>query len=402
MKTLITFLGKGRIAEGGGYQQTTYRFDEEHVDTVSFFGLALANYLKPDRLIVLGTASSMWDELLLNHAPAPGEVDLGALIDAVHGERVDDSLLSRFAPTIERSVGRRVSLGVIPHARDAIEQFGIVARLANEVGDGDEIVLDVTHGFRHLPMIGLVAARYLARVRRAVVKEIYYGAFDMRSEANESPVLRLSGLLSLLDWVDGLASYDKDGDFGVFADLLAGANPEAAAHLAKGAFHERINDARHARGELRKFRQAFRDAKLGGVEAIFRGALIERTDWVTGERLFERQHALAKLHAGKGDFLRAATLGFEAAVTQQIRIAEPRADSEDRAIRDRVKTQFEEAIRAGGRRNRTPADQAYLDLRDLRNTLVHGSRPDRAEIQGALTSEHALKTFIADRLDALR
>ncbi len=400
MKTLITFLGKGRITEGGRYQQTTYRFDATHVATVSFFGLALANYILPDRLIVLGTASSMWDELLLDHAA--GDVDLGPLIDAVRAERVDDSLLTGYAPAIERSVCRPVSLAIIPHARDAVEQFGILARLAGEVGEGDEIVLDVTHGFRHLPMIGLVAARYLARVRRAFVKEIYYGAFDMRSEVNESPVLRLSGLLSLLDWVDGLASYDKDADYGVFAALLAGTHSEAAAHLAKGAFHERINDVRHARGELRKFRQAFRESEGGGVERIFRGELLARTDWVTGEKLFERQHALAKLHAGKGDFLRAATLGFEAALTRQIHTAEPRADSEDHAIRDRVKNELEEAIRTGGRRNRTPADQAYLDLRDLRNALVHGSRPDRADIQAALASEHALTTFIARQLDSLR
>jgi CRISPR-associated DxTHG motif protein len=29
-----------------------------------------------------------------------------------------------------------------------------------------EVVIDVTHGFRHLPMLALVAARYLAHVRR--------------------------------------------------------------------------------------------------------------------------------------------------------------------------------------------------------------------------------------------
>ncbi len=62
MTTLISFLGKGRLDDQRtGYQETTYRFTADFARTVPYFGLALADYLKPQRLILVGTSGSMWD-----------------------------------------------------------------------------------------------------------------------------------------------------------------------------------------------------------------------------------------------------------------------------------------------------------------------------------------------------
>ena len=63
MHTLISFLGKGRDNLQTGYRQASYRFDAGFLRKVPFFGLALTEYLKPDRLVLVGTAASMWDVL---------------------------------------------------------------------------------------------------------------------------------------------------------------------------------------------------------------------------------------------------------------------------------------------------------------------------------------------------
>jgi len=56
MTTLISFLGKGRLdAQRTGYQETTYRFSADFARSVAWFGLALAEHLKPQRLILVGT-----------------------------------------------------------------------------------------------------------------------------------------------------------------------------------------------------------------------------------------------------------------------------------------------------------------------------------------------------------
>jgi CRISPR-associated Csx2 family protein len=90
MSTLISFLGKGRADLKTGYRIASYRFDAGFARSVPFFGLALTDYLKPDRLVLVGTAGSMWDVFFerrattttpccdLMSAVEAGQVDAGA------------------------------------------------------------------------------------------------------------------------------------------------------------------------------------------------------------------------------------------------------------------------------------------------------------------------------------
>lgn len=68
MTTLISLIGKGSRNDDGGYRLASYRFDVDFIRTVPYFGLALAEYLKPQRLILAGTAGSMWDVFLQQQA----------------------------------------------------------------------------------------------------------------------------------------------------------------------------------------------------------------------------------------------------------------------------------------------------------------------------------------------
>jgi len=61
INTLISFLGKGKADPHTGYRTATYRFDAGFSRRVPFLGMALTEYLQPDRLVLVGTAGSMWD-----------------------------------------------------------------------------------------------------------------------------------------------------------------------------------------------------------------------------------------------------------------------------------------------------------------------------------------------------
>ncbi len=109
MTTLISFLGKGRDNAQTGYRRATYRFAADFVRTVPFFGMALREYLKPDRLILMGTAASMWDVFFEHHAGVDDQ--LFALTDAVAGSRVSEDMLEDFSTrvsgTLAPALGRR-------------------------------------------------------------------------------------------------------------------------------------------------------------------------------------------------------------------------------------------------------------------------------------------------------
>jgi hypothetical protein len=73
--TLVTFLDKGRDDPRTGYHKASYRFPGGALSTTSLFGLALARHVAADRLVILGTPSSMWAVLVERAAPVGEEKD---------------------------------------------------------------------------------------------------------------------------------------------------------------------------------------------------------------------------------------------------------------------------------------------------------------------------------------
>ena len=61
--TLVTFLGRPQLQDGR-YREAKYEFPDDVQRTSAFFGLALAEYLEPDDIVILGTHGSMWGVLV--------------------------------------------------------------------------------------------------------------------------------------------------------------------------------------------------------------------------------------------------------------------------------------------------------------------------------------------------
>lgn len=388
MRVLISFLGKGRSDPRTGYQRALYRFDPAFAREVPFFGLALREYLQPDRFVLLGTTGSMWDIFFFeNEADRDG--DVLALADHVAANSVDEAALAPLGQRLGSSLGCDVRCALIPYARDEREQAQVLGILAGHVGAGAQVYLDVTHGFRHQPMLALVAARYLARVKRAQVQELYYGALEMGSSGTERPVLKLSGLLKMLDWVDALASYEKDGDYGVFEPLLASDRMERtqAALLARAAFHERATHSEVARAELSHAEHAVRRHQ-GALGALFRDELLARIAWHRQPDRAARELALADAYLARADYVRAAIYLLESVVTR--RVWRGKGNHNDYSERRAAL----EALRA------TDPDVRRLDR--LRNALAHGVRSDDPEVERTLADQAALDAALRSILKALR
>jgi CRISPR-associated Csx2 family protein len=398
MKIQISFLGKARQDPKTGYRPACYRFDNQTAVKTAFFGPGLASIVQPDRFYILGTAGSMWDVLL----EAQGGQDASEnarleLWDKANRNEVDDALLAGFEPLVSARLGVPCFLRIIPYAQDEAGQVALLSRLAEWAGRDDELVLDVTHGLRHLPMLMLVAAHYLERVRGAKVSEIYYGALELTPQDGDTPVLKLSGLLRLLDWVQALAAYDASGDYGAFPDLLrqAGLPQEITETMKNAAFFERTMRPGQAKGQLRRVLDRLDDSILDPPAKLFVPVLRERLAWIEGEHYYLRQKNQALRLLEVRDYRGAAMSAFEAFISKQVQ--ERDGDISNFNDRESAKSAFEEDA-AGGNQ---ALFSAYRDLRDLRNALSHGDVQSRKEVQGALSSEALLIKFLRDRIDFL-
>ena len=386
--TLISFLGRGRrpnVGEGkSGYELTEYGFPEGGSVRTAYFGLALARHLKADRIVILGTSSSSWDvfamERVGDDAGHFGEIADLQVDEHVRKGTVDQVLLDRLAPLLSRGLGFTVDPLLVPFARTEAEQIDILRRLSERVVAGETLALDVTHGFRHLPMLAMVAARYLARVRAVEVTEIYYGALEM-SRDGVAPVLRLSGLLRMLDWVDALSSYDKDGDFGVFAPLLAGGGLQLKSvdRLRQAAFQERTGDLEAAKSSLASIANRL-GQPLGGLAALFQDELVRRVAWSREPDRPKRELAVARSYLERGDYLRAVTFLLEAAVTGWVY----RNKGND--------SNFDE--RDFARKALLREHPELQTLAHVRNALAHGLRSDDITARRALKDETVLRTVL--------
>ncbi len=384
--TLISFLGKGRADAQTGYRTATYRFDNGFAKTVAFFGLALAEYLQPDRLILVGTSGSMWDVFFDRNDPQDNTLEL---MEAVEHNRVDATMLAQHALKLEKELGIPVQCVLIPFARDTAEQIKVLTVLAGQVQEGECISLDVTHGFRHLPMLALVAARYLTHVAKVSVSELYYGALDMTEPGAETPVLRLSGLLRMLDWVEALATYDKDGDYGVFGPLLQadGMDPNRAVLLQKASFFERTSNPVKAREALSSVFPSI-EQHQGGLSDLFRSELVKRINWFRAPQRHQWEASLARANLLRDDYLRAAVFMFEAVSTKAV-LDQKLGDTDN--IDDRK----------AAYKSLSEANSNAKDLEFLRNALAHCVRPAGQPERQALKDRQALAATlrrIADHL----
>ncbi|QXP83810.1 TIGR02221 family CRISPR-associated protein [Methylococcus sp. Mc7] len=387
VKTLISFLGKGRLDPNTGYQTATYRFEDGSQRTSPYFGLALTEYLRPDRLVILGTSGSMWD-VFIEHQAQAGEQEEARLqlLDAAQENRVDDALLEKLTPLLEDRLGVPVYPAIVPYAVSQEEQVAVLRRLADTVKEGDEVFLDITHAFRTLPMLALVAAQYLERVKKAQIADIYYGAFGMESE-NATPVVRLGGLLRLMNWVQALAAYDKDGDYGVFASLLEqeGFDTRNAEQLRLAAFRERTGNPVQAQQSLNTVYSAIEqlNTPIGG---LFQPELLRRLAWCRKPRRADWELALADAALERSDFLRSAIFLQESFITGKV--YERKEDINDYQAR--------EAARNDHR------DQAgFKLLTRLRNAMAHGLRANDNDVRQAMTDANKLRTTLQQIRKAL-
>jgi CRISPR-associated Csx2 family protein len=392
--TLITFLGRVPKSEQGKYRKTRYDFgDGKTQDEVAFFGWALAKRLQPTRLVILGTSGSMWDHLFegdLTLGDAQ-EADRLALVGDVENKTVTQDQLDALAPLLTKQLGMDVILRIIPYCRNDAEQIQLLMLMADAVQPQDSVHLDVTHGFRHLPMLALLAALYLQFARNARVAGIWYGAFD--PDTGYAPVHELSGLLKLAEGLQALAAFDFSGDYRAFSPMLEKAgHHELSNKLNDAGYYENILNVSAATGKLRELMPNLTNlAAQKDATALLVPLIQDRIGWLQEVRQYEKQLALARRAFARRDYLRTVLYAYEAVITQVCQQA--RIDITDFDGREEARKAYEE-------KTKPPREgERYRLLKDLRNQVAHGNRGSRGKVQQALLNEQRMRESLETLLD---
>lgn len=194
MLKALTFLGLGK------YDETTYikHDDANQTCETDLFPAAVAALYEPDQIIAFITKK-------------------------VKVKKEDD--LERLA----RILSPRFCTNDIPDGNTTEELWEIFQTCAEAVDDNDEIILDITHAFRSIPLLVFIVAAYLRQVKHVKLKHIIYGAFEARDEdANQTPIFDLTPFVELLDWMNAVNVFQRSGDAREIAKLNVPNNIEQA------------------------------------------------------------------------------------------------------------------------------------------------------------------------------
>ncbi|MDW8255647.1 MAG: TIGR02221 family CRISPR-associated protein, partial [Acidobacteriota bacterium] len=177
----LTFIGLGK------YETAQYVYSERIVES-NLFPIALYEFFHPNQMVVFVTEQSRaryWDELCQKLAgkiePEPVEIPWGSKPD---------------------------------------ELWTIFDRVVESVSEREEVLFDITHGFRSLPFVVFLAVAYLRAVKKVSLRGIVYGAFEAKDSEGRAPVFDLSPFLSLLDWLTAVHLFHRSGSAADLSRML--------------------------------------------------------------------------------------------------------------------------------------------------------------------------------------
>lgn len=234
-KVLISFLGTGPDNKDKGraerqYRPATYRIEDTDYKDTSFVAEAIASHYKVDKIILIGTTKSMWERVYEVFCTKQGieiNEDYWMELTSFCDNASHKTLLSDLPKTekLEDAIGKGSKIIPIHYGLNEQElnaNAAYILGIEGYLNKGDELIVDITHGFRSLPLYIMNLLVYLQNVSSKQVKisHILYGMLDITREIGYTPVIELSGLLEQNEWITGAYSFKEFGNAYKIASLL--------------------------------------------------------------------------------------------------------------------------------------------------------------------------------------
>jgi len=379
-KVLISFIGTGKKAEGGGveqYEEAIYQFPNGFKKKSSLITSVLFEYINPDKVIIIGTSESIWSELSNIDPDKLESLDIYEKIwEETWSKQVSKETLLKWEEALKETLGKEFSLNLL--SSEAREE--IIEVLYRELPkNSQEVYLDITHSFRHFPLIAsfsLPVFKYIKNFQNII---LVYGKL---TKGLPSPVYFLNIPNKLMNLLEAISLMEHSGNFAKFSEIYN--NDLFSQVYLKTETNRSISKKKTM--EINKILQNSNNIYQQMASEIIDEKVIP---YLKGESLEVRMAKRAVFFAERKQFLKAYTLIYEAILTAGMK-----------------KFNLGDYNNIDDRRNASLNLPSYLTkedrksfqlIRNLRNVIIHGSQPRgrySSEIISILDSEEQLKNWI--------
>ena len=227
-KVLISFLGTGPFAskETRTYRTANYRIGETDLGDYPFVAAAIRKYYKIETVLLIGTPHSMWEEVYRWFSKKEDKIyeDIWMHCEMANNK---SSLEIPHIKEIEHALGGDSKVVLIKYGitdEEIQENINIILGLQEHFQDGDELIVDITHSFRSLPIFLMNLLVYLQDVspKRIKISHIHYGMLEMLKEPDYeyAPIVDLKGMMTVQEWITGVYNFMEFGNAYKLAELL--------------------------------------------------------------------------------------------------------------------------------------------------------------------------------------
>ena len=259
-KVLISFVGTGKFQTHDmratrDYQQTNYRLDGLDIGEFPFMAAGLTQHHHVDKVILIGTAHSMWEEVYRYFTELHGKVinddTYYDLADYCEGATAISPLDIPHKDEVEQAVGNAhvVITRYGLDTKEIDENSNIILGIQQYLSNGDEVMVDITHSFRSLPIMIMNLLIYMQNVSRKniTITHIYYGMLEVFNENKKAsatgkgfaPIIDLKNILTLNEWIIGAYSFSQYGNAYKISELLKGIDNDTSSRLK--SFSDEMN-----------------------------------------------------------------------------------------------------------------------------------------------------------------
>lgn len=132
---------------------------------------------------------------------------------------------------LQKESKKKLEAVKIPQGLNEDEIWQIFEIVYEKLNDGDEVIYDITHSFRSLPMLGITLLQYSKFLKNIKVLGIYYGAFENLGSPKDIqkryplpnqrkvPILNLTPFSLLQDWTSAANNFITLGNAKMIRDL---------------------------------------------------------------------------------------------------------------------------------------------------------------------------------------
>ena len=122
--------------------------------------------------------------------------------------------------------GRATTVVPLPDCDSEAGLWACFEAICGAVGEGERLIVDLTHAPGPLPFVVFLALPYLRELKGARIERVFYGARPGRT-ATEAPVHDLTPFVEVLDWVGAVNGFLRYLDADALAALFAGIQDRA-------------------------------------------------------------------------------------------------------------------------------------------------------------------------------